>query len=393
MKKYSKLFEQIKLGNGVLAQNRFMLAPMCDDSANMGKVDDQQVKYIRLRSKNVGLANTGYAYVNDSGIQMQGQISAAHDDDIAGLAKLASAMKQGGAKAILQLSHAGRDSTGSIGTGNRVYAPSKIDFPWIHYEFDEMTDDDIYSVINDYKNATKRAISAGFDGIEVHNCNHDLLQQFFSVYSNRRTDAWGGSIGNRMKFPLEVLKGIKSAIKESPKKDFIVGWRISPEERHGESVGYDVNDMIAQTKKVLEIGIDYLNLSMNLAAGYNNAKRPDYTAIPYNHTKSFATIFCELAGAIPVYVGTNILSADDALKAVNDSNGAAGVYVGRELLIDPEFVSKIKAGNIDKIINTTTIEHLKDVMLPDRFIENYADIDGSNHRVSYRRGIPLPGLD
>lgn len=391
--KYDKLFEKVTLGNGVVARNRFMLAPMCDDSSKKGKVDRQQIDYIRPRAAHVGLANTGYAYVNNSGIQLQGQLSAANDEDIKGLASLASAMKQGGAKAILQLSHAGRDATGSIQYGKRVYAPSKLNFPWVHYDFDEMTDEDIKSVLDDYKNATKRAIAAGFDGVEIHNCNHDLLQQFFSSYSNRRTDEWGGTLEKRMKFPLSVLKSIKSAIKQTDKKDFIIGWRISPEERHGETVGYNVDDMIKQTRQVLKTGIDYLNLSLNLAAGYNNAKRPDYNAVPYNHTKSFATIFRELAGNIPVYVGTNVFAADDALRAVDDKNGGSGIYVGREMLIDPEFVLKIKKGNEEKIVNTTTIEHLKDVLLPDNFVENYADTDGSKHNVSYRKGIPLPGLD
>ncbi|MCV3740646.1 NADH-dependent oxidoreductase [Lentilactobacillus hilgardii] len=393
MGKYDKLFEEITLGNKVTVKNRFMLAPMCDDSSDDGEVNDQQVAYLGLRSADVGIANTGYAYVNDSGIQIKGQISAAHDKNITGLSKLAYAMKRGGAKAILQLSHAGRDATGSHEYGNRVYAPSQVDFPWVHYDFSEMTEQDIQQMIQDYKQATRRAIQAGFDGIEIHNCNHDLLQQFFSSYSNRRTDQWGGSLEKRMAFPLAILKSVKEAAILENRNDFIIGWRISPEERHGQTVGYDVDEMVQQTKKVLNEGIDYLNLSLNIAAGYNNGKRPDYNAIPINHKKSFATIFRELAGNIPVYVGTNIFSADDALKASDSDEGVAGVYVGREMLIDPNFVNKIKNHKEEQIINTTTIEHLRDVKLPDGFIDNYADTDGSTRSVSYRNGIPLPGLD
>lgn len=112
MTNYNKLFEPITLGNGVQVRNRFMLAPMCDDSADHGQVINQQVTYMEPRANYVGIANTGYAYVNDSGIQVDGQLSAAHDSDIPGLTKLAKVMKKGGAKAILQLSHAGRDSGG-----------------------------------------------------------------------------------------------------------------------------------------------------------------------------------------------------------------------------------------------------------------------------------------
>lgn len=393
MSNYDELFETVKLGNGTVAQNRFMLAPMCDDSSDDGKVNEQQITYMKMRAADVGIADTGYAYVNDLGIQLQGQLSAAHDDDVTGLAKLAVAMKQGGAKAILQLSHAGRDATDSNEYGNRVYAPSKVDFPWLHYEFDEMTQLDIDQALDDYKNATRRAIEAGFDGVEIHNCNHDLLQQFFSKYSNRRTDQWGGSLTKRMRFPLAVLQSVRDAIKESDKPDFIVGWRISPEERHGQNVGYVVDDMVEQTRKVLALGVDYLNLSLNISSGYDNAKRPDYDAVPIGHDQTFADIFRKLAGDIPVYIGSNVVSATDASKAISVDQGIAGVYVGRALLIDPDFVSKIKNGHEDAIIDTTTIVHLREVKLPDGFVENYADIDGSNHSVSYRNGIPLPGLD
>ncbi len=390
MAKYDKLFEPVTLGNNVQVKNRFMLAPMCDDSANHGQVIDQQLAYMESRAAYVGIADTGYAYVNDSGIQVDGQLSAAHDSDIPGLAKLAKVMKKGGAKAILQLSHAGRDSGVSNANGERVYAPSKLKFSWLNYEVDEMTEADIEQVISDFKAATHRAIKAGFDGVEIHNCNHDLLQQFFSAISNHRTDQWGGSLEKRMAFPLAVQKAVKEAITESGKPDFIFGWRISPEEKHGDQVGYEINDMVAQTKKVIDEGIDYLNISLNLSADYNNSSRPSYDVQVKGTTESFPAYFQKVVGNLPIYIGSNVLTADDALAAVDD---ATGVYVGRELLMDPDFVKKIMDGNTDQIINTTTIEHLKEVGLPAGFVENYADKDGSGRMVSYRNGIPLPGLD
>lgn len=390
MTNYNKLFEPITLGNGVQVRNRFMLAPMCDDSADHGQVINQQVTYMEPRANYVGIADTGYAYVNDSGIQVDGQLSAAHDSDIPGLTKLAKVMKKGGAKAILQLSHAGRDSGASNANGERVYAPSKMDFPWLNYEVDEMTEADIEQVISDFKTATHRAIKAGFDGIEIHNCNHDLLQQFFSAISNHRTDQWGGSLEKRMAFPLAVQKAVKEAITESGKHDFIFGWRISPEEKHSNQVGYNVDNMLAQTKRVFDSGIDYLNISLNLSADYSNSSRPSYDVQVKGTTQSFPDYFQKVVGNLPIYIGSNVLTANDALAAVTD---AAGVYVGRELLMDPDFVKKIMDGNTEQIINTTTIEHLEEAGLPTRFIENYADKNGAGRMVSYRNGIPLPGLD
>lgn len=389
--KYDQLFKPLKLANGVEVKNRFMLAPMCDDSSDNGKVNDQQLTYMKTRAAHVGIADTGYAYVNDSGAQLRGQLSAAHDSDIEGLAKLAKVMKEGGAKAILQLSHAGRDSTGSVQNGARVYAPSKLNFSWIDYPIDEMTEDDIEQVIDDYAQAAKRAIKAGFDGVEIHDCNHDLLQQFFSKFSNQRTDKWGGSPKKRMAFPLAVHQAVKKVIDESGKKDFILGWRISPIEQHGDNIGYGVDNMVAQTKKVVAGGISYLNISLNLSADYNNMARPSYD-IPVKGTdKTFPKYFKDALGSdVPIFIGSNVLTADDALAALEDADG---VYVGRELLMDPDFVAKIENGQEDQIVNTTSIEQLKAAGLPDGFVDNYADKDGSKHSVSYRNGIPLPGLD
>ena len=103
---YDKFFDTITLPNGVKLSNRLMMAPMCDDSAEQGKVTEQQLSYMNSRAANVGIAVTGYAYVNDQGIQVEGQLSVSRDDDIEGLGKLAKAIKDAGAKAILQLSHA-----------------------------------------------------------------------------------------------------------------------------------------------------------------------------------------------------------------------------------------------------------------------------------------------
>lgn len=391
MGKYDQLFEPVTLANGVQLKNRFMFAPMCDDSSASGKVTDQQVRYMKPRAAHVGIADTGYAYVNDSGIQLPGQLSAAHDGDVPGLSRLAMTMKAGGAKAILQLSHAGRGAGGSAARGERVYAPSKLPFPWLDYDVDEMSREDIQQVISDYRDATKRAIAAGFDGVEIHDCNHDLLQQFFSASANHRTDEYGGSRKKRMALPLAVLRAVRETVAASGAPNFIIGWRISPQEKHGDKLGYDVDDMLAQTNEAAKIGFDYLNISLNLSADYSNSVRPSYDVKVKGTDLSFPTYYRAAVGdQVPLFIGSNVLTADDALAAVADADG---VYVGREMLMDPDFVQKIADGKPDDIISTTTIERLKKVGLPDGFVANYADTDGSSRIVSYRNGIPLPGLD
>ncbi|MCH4130533.1 oxidoreductase [Lactiplantibacillus pentosus] len=375
---YDKLLEPITFANGTQSFNRIMMAPMCDDSSDNGYVTAGQLTYMRARAANAGIMVTGYAYVNDSGIQVAGQLSAAHDDRVAGLRELATAMKSKGARAILQLSHAGRDSGPSQAAGKRVYAPSKMDFPWLDYDVDEMTTTDIENVIHDFQAATQRAIDAGFDGVEIHDCHHDLLQQFFSAYSNHRNDQWGGSLERRMAFPLAVLKAVKETIATANKPDFILGWRISPEEVHGENVGYHVAEMVEQTKAAIAIGIDYLNVSLSGGLNYH------FNEGPKGSKQTFAEIFHNLtAGHCPVFIGAHVHTADDALAAVTIADGT---YIGRALLIDPNFTQKIKEGRSQDIITTITHQEMSHRDLPAGLIENYA------HPDRFQKGIPLPGL-
>lgn len=94
----------------------------------------------------------------------------------------------------------------------------------------EMTHAQINQMIEDFGEATRRAIEAGFDGIEIHGANTYLLQQFFSPHSNRREDTWGGSREKRTRFPIEVLTKVQHVVAENEASHFIIGYRFSPEE-------------------------------------------------------------------------------------------------------------------------------------------------------------------
>lgn len=375
---FDKIFDSLTLPNGVKLSNRLMMAPMCDDSANQGKVTAQQLSYMKSRAANVGIAVTGYAYVNDHGIQVEGQLSASQDSDIDGLSKLAKTIKSSGAKAILQLSHAGRESGISVKNGKMIYGPSKMVFPWLDYEVQEMSLKDIENLMEDFKLATRRAIKAGFDGVEIHNCNHDLLQQFFSEYSNHREDEWGGSLTKRMRLPLTVLRAVKDEISYFSDENFILGWRISPEEIHGENIGYLVGDMLEQTRHAIEIGIDYLNVSLSGGLNY------DLDSKPQGYEKSFAELFKELTNDnCLLYIGAHVHQPEDIMKVINETDG---VYIGRALLLDANFTKKIREDRTDEIIASISREQLTQLGLPDRLVKNYLQPD------QYQKGIPLPGL-
>ena len=145
---------------------------------------------------------------------------------------------------MLQIFHPGRQAKYSYQDEEKVYGPSTKDFVFLDYPVTGMTNEEVYEFVQYFSDATKRAIEAGFDGVEVHGANHYLIQQFFSELSNEREDEWGGNREKRAAFPLAVVKAVQEVANEYAKDDFIIGYRISPEEIHGEIVGYNFDDAL-----------------------------------------------------------------------------------------------------------------------------------------------------
>lgn len=159
------------------------------------------------------LVNGGPAYVPG----YPEQLGAYSDEHLDGLRQVAQALKKDGNKAILQIHHGGRAAIGQAVSGQDVVAPSQVDFSFLDYPIRELTADEIDDIIKDFGKATRRAIKAGFDGVEIHGANHYLIQQFFSKLSNFRTDKWGGSLEKRMAFPLAVVAEVMDVVaKEAP---------------------------------------------------------------------------------------------------------------------------------------------------------------------------------
>jgi 2,4-dienoyl-CoA reductase-like NADH-dependent reductase (Old Yellow Enzyme family) len=367
---YDALLKPITLPNGAVLPSRTAMAPMVVMGANDdGTVSDLDVAYFDKRSGVAGLIITGAVYVNADGYGFDGQISASKDEDVEGLKKLAQAAKKDGNKVVAQLHHAGRESLyEKLG---RVVAPSAIEFPFLDYVPEEMTNEEIEKTIKDFGSAAKRVLAAGFDGVEVHGANHYLLQQFFSSYSNRRTDQWGGTLEKRMAFPLAVLKEVQRVVQDSGKKDFIVGYRITPEEIHGDNIGYRIDESLSLIEKIVREKVDYVHVS--LFTGYSDA--------PHDSKKSYGEIVKQqVDGRCPVIIVSNVSTADHALDALNHGDIAA---IGRGALVEPEFTKKIREGSANKI-RTSVDNNLTDLEIPKKAIQWFKMEDSPLP--------PLPGL-
>ena len=194
-----------------------------------------------------------------------------------------------------------------------------------------MTDGEIRATIAAFGEATRRAVETGYDGVEIHGANTYLLQQFFSPHSNRRTDEWGGSLENRMRFPLAVLDAVQAAAATSA-GPFAVGYRLSPEET--EEPGITMEDTLAFVDALAGRRPDWLHISLReYLKGSIRDKRD-----PGRPTKK---IIDRLEGRIPVIGVGKIYSPDDAMFILND--GCSLVALGRIVLMEPEWIAKVQA--------------------------------------------------
>lgn len=376
-----KLTDTVTLRHGAELSNRIAMAPMQSHSGRRGGfVSDDTLRYYSARSQAAGLLLTEFHYVSENGgpAYVPGypeQLGAYSDAHLEGLTKLAVALKKDGNKAILQIHHGGREARGRAVSGEDVVAPSGIDFSFLKYPIRELTLDEIDEIIADFGRATKRAIQAGFDGVEIHGANHYLLQQFFSAFSNVREDKWGGSLEKRMAFPLAVVKEVKRVIAEEGPADFIVGYRLSPEEIHEPNVGYTYEEATQLVSEIVKNELDYIHLS--LYGGYASS--------PQGMDKTFTELFKEvLDDETKLLAVGGVLSEESARDAIEKS--ADIVVVGRGTLIDPQFAKKVVEGRGHEIFHELTAENID-------YVQWTAGLKEAFSREDSLGLPPLPGGD
>lgn len=376
------LIDTVQFRHGAQLSSRLVMPPMLTFSGLKGGfVSDDTLRYYHARSQAAGLLIAEYHYVSESGgpCSRPGypeQLGIYSDEHLEGAKKIAAALQKNGNKAILQIHHGGREASGRAVKGEEVLAPSALDFSFLSYPVREMTNAEIEGIIKDFGRATKRAIEAGFSGVEIHGANHYLLQQFFSSFSNVREDKWGGSLEKRMAFPLAVVKEVKRVVEEYAPKDFIVGYRISPEEIHRDEVGYSYREAQALIREVIKYELDYIHLS--LWEGY--ASKPVGSDRTYaEHFKSILDNQTKL-----IIVG-GVFSEEEAQDAIAQTPTDL-IAVGRGTLIDPLFGQKIKEGRGNEIVHQISPEQLEQTAWTSGLREAFTREDSL--------GLPeLPGHD
>lgn len=359
-KQFEPLFEEVTLRNGIKLPARFAMAPMVvEGSTYNGCVGEDDIQFFRRRSQTAPLLITGSAAVAPYGNSFGYGLGIIDDSYIPGLKQLASTMKADGAQAVLQIFHPGYQAKHTYKEKGLVYGPSDKQLPFLDYPMTGLSSEQVEEMIYAFGEATRRAIQAGFDGVEIHGANHYLIQQFFSPVTNERDDQWGGSLEKRAAFPLAVVKAVKDAVSEHATKPFIVGYRISPEEIHDDAVNYTLDDSLYLMNEVVELGVDYLHISLFGAEGYKSkAAAGEYEGEIMNQV-----IHDMVAGRTAHIVAGGIMSADAALDALNYADIAG---LGTAVLFDPEFIQKIADGD-ESAISFDVADNLADLSLPEKF--------------------------
>lgn len=309
-----KLLTPIKLANGVQLENRFVLSPMTTNSSTKdGIITKEDLDYALRRAKSAPLQVTGAAYVDVDGQLFEFGFGAHDDSCIPGLTKMANAMQDAGAKAILQLTYSGAGAN-YYGVNHKVYGPSKLKLhlPFEH-EVEELSHEMIDEIKQKYKDATRRAIRAGFAGVEISTAQKLMLQTFFSTVSNKRHDEYGvDSLENRARFILEVFEEVYEVIKNEAPEDFILGYRATPEETRGAIIGYTVEEFNQLTDWILErVPLSYIAIASWGQNIYLNKVRAEG---PNEGRLINEVVHEHLAGRVPLMATGGINSIEKVVK-------------------------------------------------------------------------------
>lgn len=230
------------------------MAPLTNKQSHPdGTLSDDELAWLVRRAKD-GFAwiSTCAAFVSEEGHAWKGQLGIASDEHLPGLTRLAAALHEHGALAVVQLHHAGAKAD---------LAPDKLSTGGPK-GCRAATHDDLQRVIEDFVAAARRAESAGFDGVEIHGANGYLFTQFLAPQDNPREDAYGGDLDNRARLLRETIRAVRAAVAPG----FAVGVRTSPVDVWARR-GLILSDGVEVARWAAEDGADFVHLSLGQAAG------------------------------------------------------------------------------------------------------------------------------
>ncbi len=333
---YTNLFSPLSVG-GLELDNRVTMAPLYLGYAGQGGTVSPLVleHYELMGQSGAALITVENATVDHpSGSSSDRTLRLDTDDNLPGLENLAQTVKAGGAKACIQINHAGR-----FAGAQEPVAPSAVD------TFGKtpraLSLEEIGDIRDSFAAAAQRARQAGFDMVELHGGTGYLLAQFLSPRTNQRTDDYGGSLENRMRFPLEVLQAVRSAV-----GDFPVGYRFLAEEWLPDGLGLEESTRFASI--LSQEGIAYVSV---MGGTFESFFLPE--VVQRSKTEGYmADLAAEVRKQVQVPVITaGRIATGQTAESILASGQADLIGLARVLWADPEWPRKVEQGREEEIIH------------------------------------------
>ncbi len=347
MAPFEALFKPLTV-KGIILRNRIVLPAMNTNFAEAdGSVSERFTRYYVERGKGgTGLLIVSSASVDARARKRVGSLVLHEDRFIPKLEGLTDAVHATGAKILQQLNHNGRLLVSSKELKTAVMGGSVGPSSIPHLVTGEcpraLTVPEIQELADKFGQAALRAQKAGFDGVEIHGTHGYLINQFFSLYSNRRTDEYGGILENRMRFPLEVYRRIRGLTGD----DFLISYRLNA--REFAPVETPPSEVMVLARRLEKEGVDFLHVS----AG--NAETPAMLLKMIPAGSAAPACYADLAAAvkkevrIPVIAVGRINTPEIADQVLREGK-ADLVGTGRALIADPHWPEKASRGEPERI--------------------------------------------
>jgi 2,4-dienoyl-CoA reductase-like NADH-dependent reductase (Old Yellow Enzyme family)/thioredoxin reductase len=343
---YQNIFKEGKIGNLTL-KNRVVMPPMGTNLAGSeGEVTDHLIAYYEERAKGgTGLVIIEFTCIDyEYGKGFVRQLRLDEDRFIPGIHRLANAIHKYDTKVFVQIHHAGRQSNSTLINGKQIVAPSAVASPAVGEVPKELTKAEVKELVNKFVQTAVRCKHAGIDGVEVHGAHGYLINQFLSPEANIRTDEYGGSFENRMRFIEEIIVGIKEKCGE----DYPVTVRLSVDEFVEGGIDLELGKDISRYLE--KLGIDGLHISCGT---YGSMDRIIESPLYEQGWRVYLAEEIKKTVTIPV-ITVGAIREPQLVESILSEGKADFVAIGRGLIADPEWVKKTIEGReaeIRKCIN------------------------------------------
>lgn len=358
-----KLFEKITLNNKVTVPNRLAIAPLTLFGSNPdGTLSKEESEYLKQRATNIGLYIVGATAVSQEGIAFACQPRALTDKDIPSLTERAKIIKSQGALVINQIHHGGALALKEYSSLSPLAPSEEIANKELEKrggntkenKIKELTDKDIKRIINDFAKATELSIKSGYDGVEIHGANNYLIQQFYSPYTNRRKDEWGGSDDKRMSFPLKVIDAVCKVRDDMKKPNFIIGYRLSPEEPY--EGGLTMTETLKLVRVLCKKPLQYIHISQKNF--FQNARNGEGAG-----QERLKVIHNETKGKVALIGVGGLFSEKDFEKALN-TGFCEFIGCGRASMLNKDLGTILKEKKGEKFNMEIEPEHPEKYSIP-----------------------------